>query len=86
MGRAKGLKVASTIGLCIAVFVIVLLVASGAAFRGNIMLFFIALFVAWQAWQGRRAAELMMKAEDGSWEKVQELARRLANERRREPH
>ncbi len=84
LGRGKGLKVASTIGLCIAVFVIVLLVVSGSVLKGNFMLFLIALFVAWQAWQGRQAAELMIRADDGSWDRVRELARKIAEERRQQ--
>ncbi len=82
MGRAKSLKVASTIGLCIAVFAAVFLIASGAWLGGGTWLFVLAVFVAWHAWQGRRAAEMMIKAEDGSWDRVRELARRLAEQPR----
>jgi len=82
MGRAKSLKVASTIGLCIAVFTAVFLIASGALLNGGAWLFILAVFVAWQAWEGRKAAELMIKAEDGSWDRIRELARRLSEQPR----
>lgn len=82
-GRARGLKIASTIGLSVAVFVGVFIIASGALTGGGLWYFILALFIGWQAWQGRQAAELMMRAEDGSWTKVRELANKLAEDPKR---
>jgi len=82
LGRAKGLRVSATIGLCVAVFFAVLLLSSGAWLGRWSLLFAISLFAIWQAWDGYKAAEAMAQQEDGSWEKAKRRAREIAQERR----
>lgn len=77
MGRARSLKVVSTLGLIVALVVAVLLVTNGAIFNGGTWLFIIAIFVAMQAWQGRRMALAMIAMEEYSLGRALQRARQM---------
>lgn len=79
MGRARSLKFVSTLGLVVAVVVAALLVINGAIFSWGTWLFIIALFVALQAWQGRRMALAMIAMEEYSLGRALQRARQMGD-------
>jgi len=62
IGRAKSLLVVAYVGLVGAG-----LIAGGAILVTDTLLFIIALFLAWQAWNGLRVAKALANAERGIW-------------------